>query len=128
MEWYDPGQVTTRNGSLVITMDSTATTQAGITPGKLTSSLYMFFDVFSIFYSLITCLRLRSTPVLSFVRTSRWSCWREWVPAVDLEVKVYPQPLGLGFPPRTYRIVKGAMSGRWTQDSASTCVHYSPSF
>ena len=33
MEWYDPGQVTTRGGALVITMDSTATTQAGMTNG-----------------------------------------------------------------------------------------------
>jgi hypothetical protein len=33
IEWYDPGQVTTRGGALVITMDSTATTQAGMTNG-----------------------------------------------------------------------------------------------
>lgn len=34
LEWYDPQQVTTRNGSLVITMDSTTTTQAHLTPGS----------------------------------------------------------------------------------------------
>lgn len=33
IEWYDPGQVTTRGGALVITMDSTSTTQAGMTNG-----------------------------------------------------------------------------------------------
>ncbi|TFK35297.1 beta-glucan synthesis-associated protein-domain-containing protein [Crucibulum laeve] len=32
LEWYDPQQVTTRDGALVITMDSTSTTQAGLTP------------------------------------------------------------------------------------------------
>ncbi|KAK2459278.1 hypothetical protein APHAL10511_008699 [Amanita phalloides] len=34
LEWYDPVQVTTRGGALVITMDSTATTQAGMTPNS----------------------------------------------------------------------------------------------
>ncbi|KAF8066469.1 beta-glucan synthesis-associated protein-domain-containing protein [Lyophyllum atratum] len=34
MEWYDPSQVITRNGSLVITMDSADTLKAGITPGS----------------------------------------------------------------------------------------------
>ncbi|KAF4609534.1 hypothetical protein D9613_012257 [Agrocybe pediades] len=34
LEWYDPGQVTTRDGALVITMDSTSTTQAHLTPGS----------------------------------------------------------------------------------------------
>jgi len=34
LEWYDPIQVTTRDGNLVITMDSTATTQSGLTPGS----------------------------------------------------------------------------------------------
>ena len=32
LEWYDPQQITTRGGALVITMDSTATTQSGLTP------------------------------------------------------------------------------------------------
>ncbi|KAG7100302.1 hypothetical protein E1B28_002077 [Marasmius oreades] len=34
LEWYDPQQVTTRDGALVITMDSTNTTQPGKTPGS----------------------------------------------------------------------------------------------
>ncbi|KAG6811656.1 hypothetical protein H0H92_006418 [Tricholoma furcatifolium] len=34
LEWYDPSQVITNNGSLVITMDSTSTTQPGLTPGS----------------------------------------------------------------------------------------------
>ncbi|KDR79505.1 hypothetical protein GALMADRAFT_1243340 [Galerina marginata CBS 339.88] len=34
LEWYDPSQITTRDGSLIITMDSTSTTQAGLTPGS----------------------------------------------------------------------------------------------
>ncbi|KAG6825851.1 hypothetical protein H0H92_002186 [Tricholoma furcatifolium] len=34
IEWYDPSQVITNNGSLVITMDSTATTQSGLTVGS----------------------------------------------------------------------------------------------
>ncbi|KAG5337576.1 hypothetical protein J132_01609 [Termitomyces sp. J132] len=34
IEWYDPQQVTTRNGSLVITLDSTDTLQSGLTPGS----------------------------------------------------------------------------------------------
>lgn len=34
MEWYDPGQITTRNGSLVITMDSADTLQPHTTPGS----------------------------------------------------------------------------------------------
>ncbi|CAA7270511.1 unnamed protein product [Cyclocybe aegerita] len=34
LEWYDPSQVTTRDGALVITMDSTSTAQAGLTPGS----------------------------------------------------------------------------------------------
>ncbi|KIM38469.1 glycoside hydrolase family 16 protein [Hebeloma cylindrosporum] len=34
IEWYDPGQVTTRDGALVITMDSTSTTRAGMTNGS----------------------------------------------------------------------------------------------
>lgn len=36
LEWYDHQQITTRDGALVITMDSTATTQASLTPGMLT--------------------------------------------------------------------------------------------
>lgn len=36
IEWYDPSQVTTRDGALVITMDSTATLQSGSTPGMKT--------------------------------------------------------------------------------------------
>ncbi|GLB40793.1 putative glycoside hydrolase family 16 protein [Lyophyllum shimeji] len=34
LEWYDPSQVTTRNGSLVITMDSVETQTPGLTPGS----------------------------------------------------------------------------------------------
>ncbi|KAG5652377.1 hypothetical protein H0H81_005207 [Sphagnurus paluster] len=34
IEWYDPSQVTTRNGSLVITMDSADTLQSGLTPNS----------------------------------------------------------------------------------------------
>jgi hypothetical protein len=34
LEWYDPSQVTTRDGALVITMDSTATLTPGVTPSK----------------------------------------------------------------------------------------------
>ncbi|KAF8624603.1 hypothetical protein AX17_007096 [Amanita inopinata Kibby_2008] len=34
LEWYDPSQITTRNGSLVITMDSTATLSSNLTPGS----------------------------------------------------------------------------------------------
>ncbi|KAJ2934244.1 hypothetical protein H1R20_g2843, partial [Candolleomyces eurysporus] len=34
VEWYDPAQVTTRDGALIITIDSVATTQAGVTPGS----------------------------------------------------------------------------------------------
>ncbi|KAF8625530.1 hypothetical protein AX15_005334 [Amanita polypyramis BW_CC] len=34
LEWYDPMQVTTRGGALVITMDSADTTQAGLTPNS----------------------------------------------------------------------------------------------
>ncbi|PPQ73668.1 hypothetical protein CVT26_010760 [Gymnopilus dilepis] len=34
LEWYDPQQVTTRDGALIITMDSTSTTQAGLTPNS----------------------------------------------------------------------------------------------
>lgn len=33
MEWYDPQQIKTLNGNLVITMDSTSTTQSGLTSG-----------------------------------------------------------------------------------------------
>lgn len=36
MDWYDPGQIITRNGSLVIMKDSTVTQQAGLTPGEST--------------------------------------------------------------------------------------------
>lgn len=39
IEWYDPSQVTTRDGALVITMDSTATAQAGLTPGMYSPAL-----------------------------------------------------------------------------------------
>lgn len=34
IEWYDPSQVTTRDGRMVITMDSTATGVSGLTPGS----------------------------------------------------------------------------------------------
>ncbi|KAH9476339.1 Beta-glucan synthesis-associated protein KRE6 [Psilocybe cubensis] len=34
LEWYDPAQVTTRGGALVITMDSVNTTEKGVTPGS----------------------------------------------------------------------------------------------
>ncbi|KAI3607332.1 glycoside hydrolase family 16 protein [Moniliophthora roreri] len=34
LEWYDPQQVTTRDGALVITMDSVTTLQSGLTPGS----------------------------------------------------------------------------------------------
>ncbi|KAJ3555502.1 hypothetical protein NP233_g12195 [Leucocoprinus birnbaumii] len=34
IEWYDPSQVTTRDGHLVITMDSTSTAQPGLTPNS----------------------------------------------------------------------------------------------
>ncbi|KAL0570695.1 hypothetical protein V5O48_011270 [Marasmius crinis-equi] len=34
MEWYDPQQVTTRDGALVITMDVNTTAEAGLTPGS----------------------------------------------------------------------------------------------
>ncbi|GLB41258.1 putative glycoside hydrolase family 16 protein [Lyophyllum shimeji] len=34
LEWYDPSQVTTRDGALVITMDSVATQSPGLTPGS----------------------------------------------------------------------------------------------
>ncbi|KAF8878855.1 beta-glucan synthesis-associated protein-domain-containing protein [Infundibulicybe gibba] len=34
LEWYDPQQVSTRNGSLVITMDSANTLQSGLTSGS----------------------------------------------------------------------------------------------
>lgn len=34
MEWYDPQQIKTLNGNLVITMDSTSTTQSGLTSGS----------------------------------------------------------------------------------------------
>ncbi|RDB14975.1 putative beta-glucan synthesis-associated protein C23H3.11c [Hypsizygus marmoreus] len=34
LEWYDPQQITTRDGHLVITMDSVTTLQAGLTPGS----------------------------------------------------------------------------------------------
>ncbi|KAG6855509.1 hypothetical protein H0H87_001844 [Tephrocybe sp. NHM501043] len=34
IEWYDPSQVTTSNGSLVITMDSADTLQSGLTQGS----------------------------------------------------------------------------------------------
>ncbi|KAJ7181361.1 beta-glucan synthesis-associated [Mycena crocata] len=34
LEWYDPSQIVTRDGHLVITMDSTVTTQSGQTPGS----------------------------------------------------------------------------------------------
>ncbi|KAG6894893.1 hypothetical protein C0992_004071, partial [Termitomyces sp. T32_za158] len=34
LEWYDPQQITTRNGSLVITLDSTDTLQSGLTQGS----------------------------------------------------------------------------------------------
>jgi beta-glucanase (GH16 family) len=34
VEWYDPAQVTTRDGALIITIDSVATTQSGVTPGE----------------------------------------------------------------------------------------------
>jgi beta-glucan synthesis-associated protein KRE6 len=37
LEWYDPQQVTTRNRNLVITMDSTTTTQSGLTSGKFST-------------------------------------------------------------------------------------------
>ncbi|KAF8810897.1 beta-glucan synthesis-associated, partial [Phlegmacium glaucopus] len=34
LEWYDPQQITTRDGALVITMDSVDTTQPHMTPGS----------------------------------------------------------------------------------------------
>ncbi|KAG6860572.1 hypothetical protein C0995_009717 [Termitomyces sp. Mi166 len=34
IEWYDPQQIITRNGSLVITLDSVDTLQPGLTPGS----------------------------------------------------------------------------------------------
>jgi len=34
LEWYDPQQVTTRDGALIITMDSADTQQSGITPNS----------------------------------------------------------------------------------------------
>ncbi|KAF9256974.1 beta-glucan synthesis-associated [Marasmius fiardii PR-910] len=34
LEWYDPGQVITRDGALVITMDTVATRRSGLTPGS----------------------------------------------------------------------------------------------
>ncbi|KAJ6527706.1 beta-glucan synthesis-associated protein-domain-containing protein [Mycena capillaripes] len=34
LEWYDPSQIVTRDGHLVITMDSTSTTQSGQTNGS----------------------------------------------------------------------------------------------
>ncbi|KAF7352482.1 hypothetical protein MVEN_01213100 [Mycena venus] len=34
LEWYDPSQIVTRDGHLVITMDSTSTTQSGQTAGS----------------------------------------------------------------------------------------------
>jgi len=47
LEWYDPQQVTTRDGALVITMDSTDTLQPGLTPSTLQSSLlYCFLTSF----------------------------------------------------------------------------------
>jgi beta-glucanase (GH16 family) len=41
LEWYDPQQITTRDGNLVITMDSTSTAQAGLTPGESYSSYFL---------------------------------------------------------------------------------------
>ncbi|KAF9259315.1 SKN1-domain-containing protein [Marasmius fiardii PR-910] len=34
LEWYDPSQVTTRDGALVITLDTVATQRSGLTPGS----------------------------------------------------------------------------------------------
>ncbi|KAF9044091.1 glycoside hydrolase family 16 protein [Panaeolus papilionaceus] len=34
LEWYDPSQVTTRDGALIITMDHISTLQKGVTPGS----------------------------------------------------------------------------------------------
>lgn len=45
LEWYDPQQITTRNGSLVITMDSTTTTEAGLTPGEWSRSCSYIAEV-----------------------------------------------------------------------------------
>ena len=42
LEWYDPQQITTRDGALVITMDSANTTQPGLTPGKSSSKDSVF--------------------------------------------------------------------------------------
>ena len=46
LEWYDPQQVTTRDGALVITMDSVDTLQPGLTPSRLQSSLLCCFSCF----------------------------------------------------------------------------------
>jgi len=45
IEWYDSGQVTTRGGSLVITMDSTSKTQAGLTNGVCLFEQNVLFHV-----------------------------------------------------------------------------------
>jgi len=49
-EWYNPGQVTTRDGGLVITMDSTATTQTEMMNGGFAFlSIYIYVFIFAFF-------------------------------------------------------------------------------
>jgi Beta-glucan synthesis-associated protein SKN1/KRE6/Sbg1 len=42
LKWHDPQQITTCNGQLVITMDSTSITQAGLTPGPFRLMTFPF--------------------------------------------------------------------------------------
>src|ERR1700733_3412000 len=40
LKWYDHQQITTLDGQFVITIDSTSTTQAGLTPGSFPHFLF----------------------------------------------------------------------------------------
>jgi Beta-glucan synthesis-associated protein (SKN1). len=57
-EWYDPSQLTTRNGSLVITMDSDTTLQPGLTKGALA-------------FAPVSAFLPRSPPILCLPCTNR---------------------------------------------------------
>jgi len=84
-EWYDPQQLTTPNGSLVITLDSSTTTQAGLTPGTcFPSSLPIPFlrpVPFAVPYTMLTQTAGSTAPFnsgLNHNRTYRSGMLQSW--------------------------------------------------
>ena len=82
MEWYDPVQVTTRDGALVITMDSVNTTQAGLTPGMNLFSLSSnkkpsHFNLLSLFLGSTAPFTLESNHGLGY-RSGMVQTWNKF--------------------------------------------------